>query len=332
MAIYLVTENIEIRKSLPNLFRAAFNIETIHTKNIKLLWDFLELRQKDNYLETVKLIIIDIAQETNLTDIVLSQRENKLLNNIPLLFLISNEVFSTGHTLIDKGWNEVIRVPWEEWELLLRIKNLLRLAEKKKDISILEQELESTLLKIEEVTKIITTDKYSGIPNRRRFEDFFSLEWGRCLRNNWPISLLTLQIDSFLNYENSFGPQNTQNCIKKVANEIQESAARPGDLLAMYDKTNFVVVLSETNLDGAIHVSKNILSRIKKLEMVLTSDENTIVSVSIGIASTIPIQVYRDIRRKKDNDTDLTPNLFIESSKNALKEAMLLGGGKYFHF
>ncbi|NCN89718.1 MAG: diguanylate cyclase, partial [Gallionella sp.] len=100
-----------------------------------------------------------------------------------------------------------------------------------------------------ELQRLSTTDALTGIANRRALDDFLSREWRRCQRMEKPLSLVMLDIDYFKLFNDKYGHQAGDDCLKQVAAQIARAAPRASDLAARYGGEEFMLVLGETDLD-----------------------------------------------------------------------------------
>jgi len=116
-----------------------------------------------------------------------------------------------------------------------------------------------------ELQLLSTTDGLTGISNRRMFDELSVREWRRCERMKKPISLVMVDVDHFKLYNDHYGHQAGDECLKAVATQMQRAAPRPGDLVARYGGEEFVFVLGETDEDGAKWVANLLRQRIADL-------------------------------------------------------------------
>jgi len=148
-------------------------------------------------------------------------------------------------------------------------------------------------------------DGLTGIPNRRRFDDFFNLAFSLSIRNSQPIAILMLDIDEFKKYNDTYGHLQGDECIKNIAAILKDTVKRKADIAARYGGEEFIVVLQDTDKDSVIKVSKEIMRGIKALNMEHIESTHGVVTVSIGIVYEVPY--------KNQN-----PAEFIEKADEAL--------------
>ncbi len=131
-------------------------------------------------------------------------------------------------------------------------------------------------------------DGLTGIANRRRFDQQLELDWRSCCRAQEPLSLLMIDIDYFKQYNDEFGHLAGDECLRQVARAMQTALGRPYDLLARYGGEEFVVLLPRTDLSGARYLAQSILLKVKELAIVHPLTPSGILTLSAGLASTVP--------------------------------------------
>lgn len=157
--------------------------------------------------------------------------------------------------------------------------------------------------------KLSLQDGLTGLANRRYFDSFLDKEWRLALRRKSTISLILADIDFFKKFNDTYGHQVGDECLKSVAKAIQLAVKRVSDLAARYGGEEFAIVLPETNIKGARSIADNIHQNVKKLK--ITNDGSQIcskVTVSVGIACTTP-------------EINTLPAKLIEESDHALYQA-----------
>lgn len=131
-------------------------------------------------------------------------------------------------------------------------------------------------------------DGLTGLANRRSFDDYLALNWELALRNQSPLGLIMCDIDHFKFYNDHYGHQAGDECIKEVTAAIKRACTREVDMVARYGGEEFCVVLPDTDDQGAIEVANRIRTEINRLALKHEKSEKGIVTLSQGIASWIP--------------------------------------------
>jgi len=162
----------------------------------------------------------------------------------------------------------------------------VELEDKVGELTFMKGELEEANRKLESLSSI---DGLTGIPNRRKLDEFVDMEWRRGARNGYPVSFIMVDIDFFKDYNDHYGHLEGDNCLRKVASALRSCAKRPADLAARYGGEEFGIVLGETDMEGAMVVAEKMRSGIESLAIAHGhSSVSEWVTVSIGVASALP--------------------------------------------
>ena len=132
-------------------------------------------------------------------------------------------------------------------------------------------------------------DGLTGIANRRRFNDFLTQEWRRAIRDRSEISLIMCDIDFFKNYNDTYGHQAGDDCLKQVAEAISQTFHRPGDMAARYGGEEFAVIMSGTGLHDALAMAQAVRAAVEALGIPHGSSTVVpVVTLSLGVAAIKP--------------------------------------------
>jgi diguanylate cyclase (GGDEF)-like protein len=141
----------------------------------------------------------------------------------------------------------------------------------------------------EEVMRLARMDGLTNIPNRRTFDEFLHEEWKRCVRLKKTICLAIIDLDHFKLLNDTYGHQLGDECLIRIAGLLGEFVARPGDICARYGGEEFALVWSDTSLQQAELLSKNLLKKIINLNIYnKNSPVETYLTASIGLAGMVP--------------------------------------------
>ena len=152
----------------------------------------------------------------------------------------------------------------------------------------------------------------TGLANRRHFDQVLAREWQRAGRERLPLSILLLDADCFKAYNDAHGHPAGDEVLKAIAACASANLHRPTDLAARYGGEEFAAVLPNTDINGAVQVAEGIRRAVMARGLPHGAAESGFVSVSIGVASTIP------------HDGDSAASL-LERADAALYEAKRLG-------
>ncbi len=137
--------------------------------------------------------------------------------------------------------------------------------------------------------KLATIDPLTDLANRRYFEDSIEKEWKIVLREKLPIGIILCDIDYFKLYNDTYGHQQGDECLKTVAASIKKGVQRPSDLVARYGGEEFIILLPNTKIVGAIHVAERVRKNVEDLEIDHSASKvGKHVSISLGVAGYIP--------------------------------------------
>ena len=126
-------------------------------------------------------------------------------------------------------------------------------------------------------------DFLTGLPNRHAYKERMNQEIARSNRYGRDLSLLMVDIDNFKLVNDSLGHEAGDIVLQKVAAQLS-GGLRTVDFVARIGGEEFVVILPETHLDGAIEVANRLLSAIRE-NPVETTKGLLPVTVSIGVSS-----------------------------------------------
>lgn len=169
-----------------------------------------------------------------------------------------------------------------------------------------------------ELSRLAHMDGLTGLANRRLFDQTLAQEWARSARSGAYLALVMLDVDYFKRYNDHFGHQAGDECLKQVSAALASALHRPGDFVARYGGEEFVLVLPNTDQDGAIQVVEVVLNQIRNLKITHeSSDAAKVVTMSAGIAVMLPL-------------LGVDSYCLVEAADQALYQAKHLGRNRYF--
>lgn len=168
------------------------------------------------------------------------------------------------------------------------------------------EKLEDANEQLKELTRV---DQLTGIANRRRLDEDLDIEWKRMMREKRPLSVILCDIDHFKFYNDTYGHQQGDDCLEKVAVAIKSSVNRPGDLAARYGGEEFCIVLPETVATGAKQIAELIRQNVLGLQIEHSSSKVLpFITLSLGVATIVP-------------DVNGQPGMILEIADRALYQA-----------
>ncbi|MDD2760995.1 MAG: diguanylate cyclase, partial [Methylomonas sp.] len=140
-----------------------------------------------------------------------------------------------------------------------------------------------------ELENLVMLDGLTQIANRRRFDACLEVECQRLLRDKTPMALILCDIDYFKAYNDCYGHQAGDDCLKKVAQAIAAALRRPTDMAARYGGEEFAVIMPHSDEQGAMQVAGLVRQAVNDLKIPhQDSQVAQFVTVSIGFATAMP--------------------------------------------
>ena len=129
-------------------------------------------------------------------------------------------------------------------------------------------------------------DGLTGVSNRRQFDERLPIEWGRAQRNGSALTLIMLDVDSFKAYNDHYGHQAGDDCLRQMAAALKTALRRPADLVARYGGEEFVCLLPDTAFDDGMAMGQRLLNAVKLLAIPHHfSAAEPVVTISLGVAT-----------------------------------------------
>jgi len=159
------------------------------------------------------------------------------------------------------------------------------------------------------LNRLATIDGLTQLANRRHFDNSLELEWKRMVREQGIISLILCDIDFFKFYNDNYGHQEGDECLQRVASAINSPLKRPTDMAARYGGEEFVIILPNTDSEGAASIAEEIREEIIQLKIPHAhSKVDQYVTLSLGVSTATPNQ-------------GLSAEILIKNADKALYEA-----------
>ncbi len=189
--------------------------------------------------------------------------------DIPVIFVTAHSDESAETQGLDVGAVDFISKPINPKVVRARVKTHLTL------------KAQSDLLR-----QWVYTDGLTGVCKRRYFDERLADEWGRAQRNDTALSVILIDIDFFKRYNDCYGHQAGDECLRRVASTLKAGLQRPGDLIARYGGEEFVCLLPQTPLEGGMHLARLLGHTLFDQHMVhADSSVAAVVTASLGVGS-----------------------------------------------
>jgi len=233
------------------------------------------------------LILLDMVLKGTSGEAVLrSIKEHGLTRNIAVMIISSKDALQDEEQGLAWGACDYIIKPFHPGIVRARVRNALKMVQQRK---LLEQ--------------LAHLDGLTSLPNRRKLEMTMQDEWERALRLKQPLSMLILDVDHFKRFNDTYGHASGDEVLRAVGRTMQ-TLLRPSDLAARLGGEEFVLLLPETDMEGA----KGVAERLRHSIEMISLPQLGRVTASMGGVTVVP-----------EADTDM--NAALEEADRMLYQA-----------
>lgn len=285
------------------------------TQTMTLAGDVLALSQEQQALRTVESRVFDLMRQEKWPDayqVLLASDYGMALklyeiNSEAAVGALSIELTNTAreHDQLRKltlslrlvaillllwvGWRYSVRL---QTELAEQLRLRVALAQANTELEDKVQQRTQALEEVNHQLEVLSvTDALTRLANRRRFDAVWLDEWQRALRQATPLAVIMLDVDHFKAYNDHYGHQQGDECLRRVGEVLLTTVRRAGELVARYGGEEFVVVLPGTSVIHAMAVAESIRANIQAAGIAHAhSGVAAVVTVSLGVAVGIPTQ------------------------------------------
>jgi diguanylate cyclase (GGDEF)-like protein len=189
--------------------------------------------------------------------------------DLPILFVTAHTDIDHEIRALDAGAVDFISKPLSPPVVRARVKTHLALKQR-----------------TDQLLRLAAVDGLTGVANRRSFDAAVEQEWRRACRQGSFLSLLLVDVDYFKRYNDAYGHQAGDDCLRAVAMALAAAARRPGEMLARYGGEEFVAILPGCDRVRATLIAEQMRTLVANLAIShCQSDVSPIVSISVGIGS-----------------------------------------------
>jgi diguanylate cyclase (GGDEF)-like protein len=152
--------------------------------------------------------------------------------------------------------------------------------------SIVARELGAPLkiaILVEDSERLAATDSLTGLMNRRAFTGAMTGELARCVRHQYPLSLVMLDVDHFKSINDRYGHAVGDRVLVEIG-RLLASVTRRSDLAGRWGGEEFVVAWTSTDLEGARTVTDRLCAAVQALVIADDSGERIPVTASFGLS------------------------------------------------
>ena len=286
-----VPDNIDLLRSL--LTRRGFSTQSAPNGEIALALVESTLPE---------LILLDVCMPyMDGYQVCEKLKANPATKDIPIIFGSALDDLPGKIKAFKVGGVDYITKPFHSTEVIARIELHLSLRRLQKQLEqqnerlrdeIRDRRAAETALQLanQELQRLAHLDGLTQVANRRGFDSSLSYEWRRLAREQQPLALVLCDVDCFKRFNDTYGHQSGDECLRQIAGAISVATKRPGDLVARYGGEEFAVILPNTPTQGALKVAKDIRRAIADLNIAHQGSlVSQFVTISIGVAVITPL-------------------------------------------
>jgi len=249
--------------------------------------------------EEVDLLISDINMpKMDGFKLLTTLRNMEKYKELPVILLSSHQEADHKIKGLQGGANDYVTKPFEPGELIARIKNLLTMKELQDELARKNKAMELANKKLEQLS---VTDELTGLWNRRYLWERLEEEITKTRRFNLTVSCLMIDIDDFKVINDTYGHTTGDTVLTKIA-RVLKSQCRAHDLLARFGGEEFLMVLHQTDLEGAGQLAQRLVKSVDHHPFTTHDQKILKATISIGV-STYPspnINDVNDLIKKAD--------------------------------
>ncbi len=285
--VLLVDDQLIVAEAFRRMFDNEEDIELHYCSS-----PFEAVAEAEDYKPTVILQDLVMPDMDGLS-LLTSFRANAPTKAIPIIVLSTREDPKTKSEAFSRGASDyLVKFP-DRIEVLARIRAHSRsyLAQQQRDEAFRElHRLKAQLeRKNAELEALSCSDSLTGVLNRRGFDEYLAKEWVRAIRDATELGLLLIDVDFFKNYNDNYGHQDGDECLRHVAQALGAGLKRRSDIVARYGGEEFAVILPNTGIEGGALIAESLRAAVEALQVPHGfSEVADYVTVSVGLASVKP--------------------------------------------
>jgi len=222
---------------------------------------------------TPDLILLDVVMPgMDGFETMTALRHDARTSAIPVIFVTALDDAGHEEKGLLLGAGDYIQKPFHVGIVQARVRLHLQLAQQR---SMLE--------------RLANIDPLTTIANRRKYQEVLDVEWRAAIRDGSGLSLAVVDIDNFKQYNDNHGHAAGDRVLQQVAGVLSAQFKRPRDLVARYGGEEFVVLMPDSDREGAIDMLTRCGRAVENLQLFRPgTDCSDVVTVSIGGATCRP--------------------------------------------
>lgn len=290
MTILIVDDSASQRNLLGLYLRNGGFDDLVFANSASEAFNYLEIENPATK-RSADLILMDMMMpKISGLEACKTIKSKDYLKDIPIIVVTGLSDMENLELAFEADAMDYIVKPVNKVELLSRVRSSLKLKKEIDQRKARELELLGVTRQLQEANRLLEQlsmhDGLTDVANRRYFDQYLEKEWRRAARTNAPVSLLMIDIDYFKKFNDRYGHQSGDECLKQVAQALKTETKRTQDFIARYGGEEFAVVLPQTDNDGAVALARKLRTRIEELNIAHeASGAGTRVTISIGAAT-----------------------------------------------
>jgi diguanylate cyclase (GGDEF)-like protein len=198
-------------------------------------------------------------------------KKTEEIQKIPVIFITGLDTAKDEEKGLSLDAADYIIKPFNPTVVKLRVRNQIQIVNQLRTIECLSM-----------------IDQLTNIPNRRSFDDRLRVEWKHAIREHEPISMMILDLDRFKTVNDTYGHQQGDVVLQTIAGVFFKVLKRPTDFAARWGGEEFVVLMPNTSLEGALDVAENLRHEVEDTLIPNANGSDIKITLSIGVTSLQP--------------------------------------------
>lgn len=204
----------------------------------------------------------------------------------PILMITSLDDQQSVDLAFQAGAADYVTKPIHFAVLRQRVRRLLQQRIQSRQIALLMAKLQQAN---QELERLVSIDGLTQVANRRHFDQYLEQQWLKLTQEQAPLSLILCDIDFFKCYNDTYGHQAGDDCLRTAAQVMSQAVKRPGNMVARYGGEEFAIILPNTTLEEATQIAQSIREAVAALQVPHSGSKGyQYLTLSLGVASTIP--------------------------------------------
>lgn len=291
----LIVDDETIVQTILSSMVTGWDYEVILAANGEEAWNLLQTIH-----EPVILLVDWIMSGMDGIELCKKIKQNETTGNTHIIMLTIKSEIEDMVVGFAAGADDFLSKPVDPRELSSRLSVGRRILKYQYELEQRNSVLQATTKAMEKIMEQLNVaneklrilsmlDEVTGIPNRRSLEDYLAREWGYAMRQGEPLTVIMIDTDLFKLYNDTYGHQAGDECLRKIAEVLDENLKRSGDFVARYGGEEFVVVLRNTDTFGGQKIAECLRCKVEDLRIVHSaSTSSPYVTISLGVATMEP--------------------------------------------